>query len=76
MGSALVVRDGVGVACMGRPSAPYLSLGVRLSHPIDSGSLLVSPRQRSYCWALPSLAWEGGEPPTRSCALFPMPGVR
>ena len=30
------------VAHMGRPSAPYLSLGIRLSHLIDLGSTLVS----------------------------------
>ena len=28
---------------MGHPSAPYLSLGIRLSRPIDLGSPLVSP---------------------------------
>ena len=33
-----VVHDGVDMAHMGHPSAPYLSLGIRLSHPIDSGS--------------------------------------
>ena len=38
MGSVLVVHDGVGMAHMGHPSAPYLSLGIRLSHPIDSGA--------------------------------------
>ena len=31
------------MAHMGHPSAPYLSLGVRLSCPIDLGSPLVSP---------------------------------
>ena len=51
-----VVCDGDGVAHMGRHAAPYLSLGSRLSRPIDSGSLLVSPGRRSHCWALPSLA--------------------
>ena len=31
------------MAHMVHPSAPYLSLGIRLSRPIDSGSPLVSP---------------------------------
>ena len=31
----LVIRDGVGMAYMGRPFAPYLSLGVFLSRLID-----------------------------------------
>jgi hypothetical protein len=31
------------MAHMGRPFATYMSLGVRLSYPVDSGSLLVSP---------------------------------
>ena len=39
----LVVHDGVGMAYMGRPFAPYLSLGVFLSHSIDLGSPMVSP---------------------------------
>ena len=52
MGSTFIIRDGVGVAYMGRPFAPYLSLGIRLSRPIDSGSPLVSPGRRSRCWAL------------------------
>ena len=43
LGSVLVVHDGVGMAHMGHPFAPYLSLGARLSRPIDSGSPLVSP---------------------------------
>jgi hypothetical protein len=75
MGSVLVIHVGVSVARMGCPSTPYLSLSVHLSCPIDSGSPLVSPGWRSHCWALPSLAWEGGGPPTRSCALFPMAGM-
>jgi hypothetical protein len=49
MGSMLIVRDGVSMAHMGRPSAPYPSLGIRLSRPIDLGGLLVSSRQRSCC---------------------------
>ena len=61
------------MAHMGHPSAPYLSLSIRLSHPIDSESPLVSPRRRSYCWALPSLAWEGGGPLACGCAFFPRP---
>ena len=39
----LIIHDGVGMAHMGRPSAPYLALGILLSHPIDSGSPFVSP---------------------------------
>ena len=39
----LVVRVGVGMAHVGHPSAPHPPLGVRLSHRIDLGSLLVSP---------------------------------
>ena len=74
MGSALVVHDGVSVAHMGRPFAPYLSLDVRMSRPINSRSPLVSLWRRSCCWALPSLAWEGGEPPARGGALFLAPG--
>ena len=70
MGSMLVVHDRVGMAHMRRPSTPYLSLGIRLSRPIDPRSPLVSPRRRSHCWALPSPAWEGGGPPTRGGALF------
>ena len=69
----LVVRDGVSMAHMGRPFAPYLSLGVFLSRPIDSGSPMVSPGQRSRSWAFPSPAWEGGGPPARGGALFLMP---
>ena len=43
MGSVFVIHDGDGMAHMGRPTAPYLSLGIHLSRPIDLGSLLVSP---------------------------------
>ena len=68
------VRDGVGMAHMGHPFALYLSLGVRLSRLIDSGSLLVSPGQRSHRWALPRLAWEGGGPPVHGGTLFPILG--
>ena len=42
-GPVLVVRDGVGMAYMGRPFAPYLSLGVFLSRSINLGSPMVSP---------------------------------
>ena len=38
-----IVRDRVGIAYMGRPFAPYLSLGVFLSRSIDLGSLMISP---------------------------------
>ena len=33
MGSVSVIRDGVGIARMGHPTAPYPSLGSQLSHP-------------------------------------------
>ena len=39
----LIVHDGVGMAYMGHPFAPYLSLSVFLSRSIDLGSLMVSP---------------------------------
>ena len=39
----LVVHDGVSMAYMGRPFAPYLSLGVYPGHSIDLGSPMVSP---------------------------------
>ena len=38
-----VIHDGDGMAHMGRPTAPYLSLGSRLRCSIDSGSPFVSP---------------------------------
>ena len=72
----LVVHDGVGMACMGCPSALYLSLGIRLGRLIDSGSPLVSPGGDPVAWVFPSPALEGGGPPTRSGALFLAPGVR
>ena len=72
----LVVYDGVGLAHMGHLFAPYLSIDVRLSHPIESGSPLVSPGGDPIVWAFPSPAWEGGGPPTCSGALFLAPDVR
>ena len=72
----LIVHDRVDMAHMGRPFAPYLSLDVRLSHPIDSESPLVSSGWRSRSWAFPSPAWEGEGPPARSGALFLVSGVR
>ena len=39
----LVVRDRVGMAHMRHLSAPYLSLVIRLSFPIDLGSVGVCP---------------------------------
>ena len=71
----LVVRDGVGVAYMGRPFAPYLSLGVFLSYSIDLGSPMVSPGGDHVVWVFPSLAWGGGELPTRGDALVFAPSV-
>ena len=44
-GPVLVVRDRVGMAYMGRPFAPYLSLDVFLSCSIDLGSPMVSPSE-------------------------------
>ena len=38
-----VIHDGDGMAHMGRPTAPYLSLDSCLSCPIDLGSPSVSP---------------------------------
>ena len=38
-----VVHDGVSMAHMGRPFAPYLSLGIFLSCSIDLGSPMVFP---------------------------------
>ena len=48
MESRSVVCDGVGIAHMGHPTAPNLTLDSRLSHPINSGDPLVSPRWRFY----------------------------
>ena len=52
----LVVRDGVSMAYMGHPFAPYLSLGVFLSRSIDLGSPMVSPGEDLVVWVFPSLA--------------------
>ena len=35
-----IIHDGVGITRMGHPTAPYLSLGSGLSHPIDLGDPL------------------------------------
>ena len=70
----LVVHDGVGMAHMGRPFAPYLSLSIFLSRSIDLGSPMVSLGRRSHSWAFPSPTWEGGGLPTRGGALFLAPG--
>ena len=40
MESRSIVCDGVGITCMGHPTAPYPSLGSGLSHPIDLGDPL------------------------------------
>ena len=75
MGSMSVIHDKVGIAHMGHPSAPYLSLGIRLSHPIDSGSLLVSPSMEILLiWhfqVLPGKA-EGHLRTVAPCFLCPM----
>ena len=70
----LDVRDGVGMAYMGHPFAPYLSLGVLfLAVRSTIGSPVVSPGGDPVVWVFPSLAWEGGEPPTRGGALVLTP---
>ena len=76
MGSVLVIHDGVSMAHMGHPSAPYLSLGVRLSRSIDLGSPMVSPGGDPVVWVFPSPAWEGRGLPTCSGALFLAPTMR
>ena len=72
----LVVRDIVSMAYMGRPFAPYLSLGVFLSRSIDLGSPMVSLGRDPVVWVLSSIAWEGGGPPMSGGALVPTLGVR
>ena len=73
----LIVHDGVGVAYMGRPFAPYLSLGVFfLSRSIDLGSPMVSPGGDPIVWVFPSPTWGGGELPACGDALFFAPNVR
>ena len=72
----LIVRDGVGMAHMGCPFAPYLSLGIFLSRSIDLGSPMVSPGGDPVVWVFPSPAWEDGGPPTRGGALVIALGLR
>ena len=69
----LVVRDGVGMAFMGRPFTSYLCLGVdterfdRLKEPVGllvEISFLVSP----------GLSWGSGEPPACGDASVFAPG--
>ena len=72
----LVVRDGVGMAYMGRPFAPYLSLGVypeRFDRLRGADGL---SWRRSHFWGFPSLAWGSGEPPACGGALVLAPDVR
>ena len=72
----LVVRDRVGMAYMGRPFAPYLSLGVFiLSNSINSRGPMVSQAEIPFLGVFPSLAWGSGEPPTCGGASVPMPIV-
>ena len=40
MESGSIVRDGVGITCMGHPIAPYPSLGSGPSRPTDLGDPL------------------------------------
>ena len=72
----LIASDEVGLAYMGRPFAPYLSLGAFLSHSIDLGSPMVSPGGDPVVWVFPSPVWEGGGPPAHGGALVLAPGVR
>ena len=72
----LVVRDEVGMAYMGRPFAPYLSLGVFLSRSIALGSPMVSPGGDPIVWVFLSPAWGSGGPPACSGALVLVPIVR
>ena len=71
----LIVHDRVGMAHMGHPFAPYLSLGVLLSRLIDLGSPMVSPSGDPVVWVFPSPVWGGRELPTRGGALVLAPGV-
>ena len=64
------------MAYMGRPFAPYLSVGIFLSRSIDLGSPMVSPGGDPVVWVFPSPAWEGKELPTRGDALVFAPDVR
>ena len=69
----LVVRDGVGMAYMGRPFACYLCLGVdterfdRLRGPVGL------PAEISFL-VYPGLSWGSGEPPECGDASVFMPG--
>ena len=72
----LVIRDGVDMAYMGCPFAPYLSLNVFLSHSINLGSPMVSPGGDPIVWVFPSPAWGGGELPTCGDTLVFAPIVR
>ena len=72
----LVVCDGVGMAYMGRPFAPYLSLGVFLSHSINLGSPMVSPGGDPVVLGFFKSCLGGGELPACGGALVLAPGVR
>ena len=70
----LVVRDGVGMAYMGRPFASYLCLGVdteRLDQLRGSVGLLVE----ILFLVSPGLSWGSGEPPVCDGVSVPMPVV-
>ena len=72
-GPVLVVRDGVSMACMGRPFASYLCLGAdterldRLRGPVGL------PTEISFLVS-PGLSWGSGEPPACGDALVFVPG--
>ena len=72
----LVIHDGVGMAYIRHPFAPYLSLVVFLSHSIDLGSPMVSPGEDPVVWVFPSPAWGCGELPVCGGALVFTPDVR
>ena len=76
MGSVSVIHDRVGVARMGHPTAPYLSLSSHLGHAIDLGGPLVSPRWRSHWWAPLDLTWQSGGVFAYGCTSFLMPRLR
>ena len=59
----------------GVPLLPTYLSAFCLSHPIDSGILMVSPGGDPVVWAFPSSAWEGREPPTSNGALFLVLGM-
>ena len=72
----LIVHDGVGMAYMGHPFAPYLSLGVFLSHSINLGSPMVSPSGDPIVLGFFKSCLGGRELPACGGALVLVPDVR